>query len=176
MAATTQQTALTVGTATAVAGQTVTGFIEVPGASDAGWLAALPGLALAICMLSLAGIPPTAGFVSKLTLFGAAINADYTVNRLHVVGATRASLTTHLLGVETRLAANPRLQVVSFVQWNTVVRQLSSNVRLAWEYRPLSFFTVVYNDRSAVDGRGATIPAPARSRQLLMKLTWLWQL
>jgi hypothetical protein len=82
-----------------------------------------------------------------------AVNGDYTVNRLSGLGVTRATLTTHLLGVETRLAASPRLQFVSFVQWNTVARQLSANARLAW-----------------------AIPAPGASRQLLVKLTWLWQL
>lgn len=104
-----------------------------------------------------------------------AINADYTVNRLDRVGGLRAALTTHLLGVETRLATTPRLQLVSFVQWNTVARQLTANARLAWEYRPLSFFTIVYNDRSPVDGRGVVTAAPFSSRQLLVKLTWLTQ-
>jgi hypothetical protein len=105
-----------------------------------------------------------------------ALSADYTLNHLTEVGTTRATLTTHLLGVESRLAANPRLQLVSFAQWNTVARQLTVNARLAWEYRPLSFFTVVYNDRSAIDGQGIVVPAPLASRQLLAKLTWLWQL
>lgn len=104
-----------------------------------------------------------------------AINADYTVNRLDRVGGLRGALTTHLLGLETRLATTPRLQLVSFVQWNTVARQLTANARLAWEYRPLSFFTIVYNDRSPVDGRGIVTPAPFASRQLLIKLTWLTQ-
>lgn len=105
-----------------------------------------------------------------------AVNLDYTVNRLTDVGTTKARLTTHLLGAESRLAAHPRLQLVSFVQWNTVARQLTANARLVWEYQPLSFFTVVYNDRSAVDGRGVMVPAPVESRQLLVKLTWLLQL
>jgi hypothetical protein len=74
------------------------------------------------------------------------------------------------------MAANPRLQLVSFVQWNTAVRQLSMNARLAWEYRPLSFFTIVYNHRAPVDGRGVMIPAHPTNRQLLVKLTWLWQM
>ena len=68
------------------------------------------------------------------------------------VGLTRGSLTTHLLGLESRLAASPRLQLVSLSQWNTVARQLTLNARLAWEYHPLSFFTIVYNDRSAIEG------------------------
>ena len=104
-----------------------------------------------------------------------ALSADYTINRLDRVGGLRSSLTTHLLGVETRLATTPRLQLVSFVQWNTVARQLTANARLAWEYRPLSFFTIVYNDRSPVDGRGVVTTAPFTSRQLLIKLTWLTQ-
>lgn len=105
-----------------------------------------------------------------------ALSADYTINRLTRVGGLGASLTTHLLGLETRLATNPRLQLVSFVQWNTVARQLTANARLAWEYQPLSFFTIVYNDRSPVDGRGVLTPAPFTSRQLLVKLTWIRQL
>jgi NADH-quinone oxidoreductase subunit N len=35
------------------------------------------GIAMTIFMLSLAGIPPTAGFAGKLALFGAAVNAGY---------------------------------------------------------------------------------------------------
>lgn len=105
-----------------------------------------------------------------------AVNIDYTLNRLSNVGVTKATLTTHLLGLETRLAASPRLQLVSFVQWNTVARQLTANARLSWEYQPLSYFTLVYNDRSAVDGLGVITPAPLGSRQLLAKLTWLLQL
>jgi len=33
---------------------------------------------------------------------------------------------------------------VSFAQWNTVARQLTVNARLAWEYQPLPYFTVIY--------------------------------
>jgi hypothetical protein len=104
-----------------------------------------------------------------------AVNLDYTLNRLRRVGPTAATLATHLLSLETRLAASPRLQGVSVLQWNTAARQLSVNARLAWEYRPLAFFTVVYNDRSVVDG-AVQAPAPAASRQFLVKLTWLAQL
>jgi hypothetical protein len=105
-----------------------------------------------------------------------ALNADYTVNRLSQVGTTKTSITTHLLGVESRLAASPRLQLVSFLQWNTVARQLTVNARLAWEYQPLSFLTIVYNHRAAVDGLGVGAPNPLGSRQLLAKITWLLQL
>jgi hypothetical protein len=105
-----------------------------------------------------------------------AVSADYTLNRLVDVGADRRTSTTHLLGLEARVAANPRVQVVSFTQWNTAVRQLSVNARFAWEYRPLAFFNVVYNDRSPVSGLGLASTAPPASRQLLVKFSWLAQL
>jgi hypothetical protein len=105
-----------------------------------------------------------------------AASVDYTLTRLFDVGINRASVTTHLLGVESRLAASPRLQLVTFAQWNTAGRQLAINARLSWEYRPLSYVTIVYNDRSPVDCRGVATAAPVASRQLLAKLTWLLQL
>jgi NADH:ubiquinone oxidoreductase subunit 2 (subunit N) len=46
--------------------------------SYAGLSQRAPGLSLGmtLCLLSLAGLPPTAGFVGKLVLFGAAVRAD----------------------------------------------------------------------------------------------------
>jgi hypothetical protein len=105
-----------------------------------------------------------------------ALNLDYTINRLEDVGASRTNVTTHLLALETRLAASPQIQLIGFAQWNTVARQLTANARLAWEYQPLSFLTIVYNHRSPVDGRGVLVPTPTGSRQLLVKLTWLRQM
>lgn len=47
------------------------------GGEEGSWLHTLPGLAVAVCALSLAGIPPTAGFFSKLGLFQAAVESGY---------------------------------------------------------------------------------------------------
>lgn len=105
-----------------------------------------------------------------------ALSADYTLNLVRDLGPARTDLTTHLLGVESRFAASPRLQLVSFAQWNTAARQLTLNARLAWEYRPLAFVYLIYNDRSAVAGLGGPETAPATARQLLLKVTWLSQL
>lgn len=105
-----------------------------------------------------------------------AVSGDYTVNRLAGVGTTTRSLTTHLLGVETRVAANPRLQLVNFAEWNTAARQLSWNTRFAWEYRPLAFLNVVFNRSSPVSGLGVPAPTPAVSSQFLVKWTWLLQM
>jgi len=45
------------------------------------------------------------------------------------------------------------------------------NARFSWEFLPLSFLYVVYNDRQAILG-GPTLPA----RSLIVKLSWLQQL
>jgi hypothetical protein len=105
-----------------------------------------------------------------------AVSADYTFNRIEAVGGAPGSITTHLVGLETRLARSPRLQFVSFTQWNTVARQLSINARLAWEYQPLAYVTVIYNDRSPISGLGVPVPEVTSTRQLLVKATWLLQL
>jgi hypothetical protein len=75
-----------------------------------------------------------------------------------------------------RVAASPRLQFVTFTQWNTAARQISGNARLTWEYRPLAFFNVIYNHRAPTAGPGASSTGPLLSRQFLVKGTWLLQL
>jgi NADH-quinone oxidoreductase subunit N len=63
--------------------------------SYAGLSQRAPGLSLAmtICLLSLAGLPPTAGFVGKLVLFGAAVRADLVW--LAVVGVINAVVSVY---------------------------------------------------------------------------------
>jgi NADH-quinone oxidoreductase subunit N len=52
------------------------------------WLAA----AMTVFMLSLAGIPPTAGFMAKLYVFSAAIQADY--SELAIIGVLTSAIAT----------------------------------------------------------------------------------
>jgi hypothetical protein len=56
------------------------------------------------------------------------------------------------------------------------VRQASVNARFSWDYRPLAFFTIMYNDRAPISPFGLPAAAPPASRQLLVKLGWLSQL
>ena len=87
-------------------------------------------------------------------------------------GVAGSDGTTHLLTPELRLALNPRFEVSGIWQYNTAVEASSLNARLAWEFRPLSFLYVVYNENAS--HYGALEPFPAR-RQLIVKGTWLWQ-
>jgi hypothetical protein len=51
------------------------------------------------------------------------------------------------------------------------VQRASLNARFSWEFLPLSFLYVVYNDRQAV----MTGTSPM-ARSLIVKLSWLGQL
>ena len=96
--------------------------------------------------------------------------ASWERNRFRGVGGSDG--TTHLFTPELRLALNPRFEVSGIWQYNTAVEASRLNVRLSWEFRPLSFLYVVYNENSSHDG--ALEPFAAR-RQLIIKGTRLWQ-
>lgn len=72
-------------------------------------------------------------------------SADYEFNQIRGLGNEKEDVDTHLLGLNTRLALNPRVQLIGFYQWNSAVNRATWNARLSWEYRPLSFLYVVFN-------------------------------
>ena len=98
-------------------------------------------------------------------------SADLEVNEIRDLGALRDNETTEVLGLSLRLALNPRLQFSTFYQQNSVDDLSVWNARLAWEYRPLSYFYLVYN-RNDLAGTAAT--AGARE-QLIAKFTYLFE-
>jgi hypothetical protein len=100
-----------------------------------------------------------------------AFNLDVDVNRLRELGTTDTSLTTTLLAPELRVALSPRVQLATFYQYNTSAEVGALNARFSWEFAPLSFLYVVYNDtRAILDG---VTPA---DRALVVKLVWFGQL
>ena len=97
-----------------------------------------------------------------------AFSASYEVNRLRSLGMRDTSITTQLLAPELRLFANPRLQFSAFYQYNTSIQRGALNARVSWEFQPLSFVYLVYNERRAIGDAGA----PA-TQQLVLKVVWL---
>lgn len=71
------------------------------------------------------------------------------INRNHFkkVGDNKETVTTDLWSITGRLALNPRLQLIGFYQKNSINNLGNYNIRLAWEYQPLSFIYVVFNRR-----------------------------
>jgi len=104
------------------------------------------------------------------------ITADYEWNEIKNLGIKRESLATHLVGAELRLALNPRIQLVNFYQYNTVAKRSALNSRLAWEYQPLSYIYLVYNDnqQDRIDPESGTNNR-IHNQQGVLKLTFLKQ-
>jgi hypothetical protein len=73
---------------------------------------------------------------------------NYTRNRLWGVGNPEQDQVTHLLAPQVRLALNPRVQLIGHYQKNTVDNRGVWNVRFSWEFQPLSFLYLVYNNNT----------------------------
>lgn len=98
------------------------------------------------------------------------ISVDYERNKITNLGEQLENLETHLTTVGTRLALNPRMQLSAFYQYNSFDQQGRLNVRASWEYRPLSFVYLVFND-SRID----TFERNFEEQQLIGKVTFLKQ-
>ncbi|MSQ11832.1 MAG: hypothetical protein EXR48_03970 [Dehalococcoidia bacterium] len=70
-----------------------TGSDQVSSLAGMGRRAPLLAIVLAVSLLSLTGIPPTAGFMGKLFVFSAAVNADLTW--LAVIGVINSVLSAY---------------------------------------------------------------------------------
>lgn len=71
-------------------------------------------------------------------------------NRYHFssVGDLSTTKKVDLYSIEGRFALNPRMQLIGFYQKNSENKSDNYNIRLSWEYLPLSFVYIVYNHSS----------------------------
>jgi hypothetical protein len=104
-----------------------------------------------------------------------ALQVNYDVAELRRVGSSRGIVQTRLVAPELRLAWNPRLQFSSFYQYNTSAERGTLNARFSWEFAPLSYLYVVYNDRRAIGDARRALVTGLPTEQLLVKFVYLWQ-
>ncbi|HEX8657382.1 MAG TPA: hypothetical protein VF690_07610, partial [Hymenobacter sp.] len=95
---------------------------------------------------------------------------SYEFNDFRRVGPELTSRRVALYGLESRVALNPRVQLSGFYQLNSNDDSRVLNLRLAWEYRPLSFLYLVLNQQGFVSAG-----KPATERGLIGKLSYLKQ-
>ena len=100
----------------------------------------------------------------------AALTVDYEYNDLSNVGIEKQDLSTHLVTLGSRFALNPRLQLSAFYQYNSFDEQGRWNIRASWEYQPLSFLYIVFND-----ARIDNLDEPFHEQQVISKLTLVKQ-
>ncbi|MEM6773080.1 MAG: hypothetical protein AAF597_21065, partial [Bacteroidota bacterium] len=93
-----------------------------------------------------------------------AFTVDYEYNGLQDLGIEQENLETHLVTLGTRFAVNPRLQLSTFYQYNSFDQQGRWNFRFSWEYQPLSFLYVVFNDRQI-----NSLDTPFQEQQVISK-------
>ena len=75
------------------------------------------------------------------------LQGQYNRNRFKEVGDPITDKTVDLYSISGRLALNPRLQLIGFYQKNSENNVSNYNIRLSWEYQPLSYVYLVFNRR-----------------------------
>jgi hypothetical protein len=104
-----------------------------------------------------------------------AAQLNYDVAEFRGVGGGSRVVQTRLFAPELRLAWNPRVQLSSFYQYNTNAERGTLNARFSWEFAPLSYLFVVYNDRRAIGNARSVLLSGLPTEQLLVKLVYQWQ-
>ena len=100
------------------------------------------------------------------------LSSTFNRNRFIKVGDNLETATADLWSITGRLALNPRLQLIGFYQRNSLSSQDNYNVRLSWEYQPLSYVYVVFNHR----GFDNTQLKRQTEDHVIVKLSYLRQL
>jgi hypothetical protein len=93
-------------------------------------------------------------------------------NKFQDAGLASVDRTVDLYGIEGRFALNPRLQLIGFYQQNAYDDSKNYNIRLAWEYRPLSYVYIVWNK----NGFNDSMNIRQKEDHAIVKLSYLWQL
>lgn len=93
------------------------------------------------------------GKLNTLTLSGRlapipniALTASYEHSNFKDFGVKNEDFRTDLYSVGLRVAPNPRIQLSSFYQYNTFDSRGRLNLRGSWEFAPLSFLYLVFNE------------------------------
>ncbi|MEP6611323.1 MAG: DUF5916 domain-containing protein [Mucilaginibacter sp.] len=98
----------------------------------------------------------------------------YTLNDFKNTGINKINTTTQLLAPGLRLAANPKVLLSAFYQYNTDARNGSLNARFSWEYKPLSFIYLVCNGLNNYYRTPFEIPRQQQSA--IFKVTYIKQI
>ena len=76
------------------------------------------------------------------------------------------AFTTNLVTARVNYAFSPKMFLNSLIQYNSAQREVSSNIRFDFTYKPLSDIFIVYNERRSSTG-------DLRERAFIVKLTYI---
>ncbi|EAY26261.1 DUF5916 domain-containing protein [Microscilla marina] len=97
-------------------------------------------------------------------------SVNYQYNNARQLGTEKESKEAHLIAPELRLALNARVQLNAFYQYNSLSKFANWNIRFSWEFQPLSFIYLVFND---TQNEGLT--SVQHAQQVIGKVTYLKQ-
>jgi len=97
-------------------------------------------------------------------------SVNYQYNNARQLGENQENKEAHLISPELRLALNARVQLNAFYQYNSLSEFANWNVRFSWEFQPLSFIYLVFNDT-----RNQGIDPRQEAQQVIGKVTYLKQ-
>jgi hypothetical protein len=103
-----------------------------------------------------------------------AASVSYTRNELSSIGEEHLDRVTHLLAPEVRFSLTPQLQMIAFWQYNTAAERSTWNARFSWEFEPLSYVFIVFNDSRTFDQ--PRFETPFTQREAIIKISYLQQL
>jgi hypothetical protein len=72
-------------------------------------------------------------------------------NRIKHAGKDAVNKEVNLYTVEGRFAVNPQIQLTALYQRNSLNNQDGYNIRMSWEYKPLSYIYLVWNKSSSIN-------------------------
>ena len=75
--------------------------------------------------------------------------------------------TTNLVTTRLSYSFNPYMFLNALIQYNSTVKEISSNIRFNFIYKPLSDLFLVYNERRSTTGE-------VKERALIGKLTYVF--
>lgn len=97
-----------------------------------------------------------------------AVTLNYEHNDFKNFGTASDNFSTDLYAAGIRLAYNPRIQASLFYQYNSFDKQTRINARASWEFAPLSFLYIVFNETNF----GQT---PLSNQSVINKISYLKQ-
>ncbi|MDR6940244.1 DUF5916 domain-containing protein [Mucilaginibacter pocheonensis] len=92
-----------------------------------------------------------------------AINSSY--NDLHLP-QPYGNTSFWLIGPRTDVTVSNKLYFTTYIQYNGQIRNINTNIRMQWRYKPASDFFIVYGDNSTPS------PFMVKNRQLVVKWTY----
>lgn len=97
------------------------------------------------------------------------------VGKLDKAGINQTSKNVNLYTVEGRIALNPRLQLSGLFQKTSESNTIAYNTRFSWEYKPLSYLYIVFNNNSLLPDNGPLPHIMTVDRQVITKISYLKQ-